>query len=101
VSARQTGAASGGGDVQRTPASRPAIVHRDAYVARTWIGGEARFHVRDPATNELLAQVPDLSDRDVDAAIAAAAAAFPAWRGKPAAFRGEKLAAIAAAMRAG
>jgi malonate-semialdehyde dehydrogenase (acetylating) / methylmalonate-semialdehyde dehydrogenase len=54
------------------------------------IGGEWRpgcssdiFDVHNPATAELLARVPLAGDRDVDDAIAAAAAAFPEWRRTP------------------
>jgi malonate-semialdehyde dehydrogenase (acetylating)/methylmalonate-semialdehyde dehydrogenase len=52
-----------------------------------WIGGKAvasssgrTGHVWDPATGELQAQVEFASAEDVDSAVAAAKAAFPAWR---------------------
>jgi malonate-semialdehyde dehydrogenase (acetylating)/methylmalonate-semialdehyde dehydrogenase len=41
------------------------------------------FDVTNPATTELLARTPMSSPADVDAAVEAAAAAFPAWRRTP------------------
>jgi aminomuconate-semialdehyde/2-hydroxymuconate-6-semialdehyde dehydrogenase len=49
----------------------------------------------DPATGQALAQVPDSDERDVDAAVAAAARAFPPWSRTPAAERSRLLLAIA------
>ncbi len=63
---------------------------RERVAAKDWkllIGGELRaaeggrtFADIDPFAVELLAQVPDASSKDVDDAVAAAAAALPAWR---------------------
>ncbi len=58
--------------------------------ARHFIGGEyvdgagARIEVRNPATGDLLASVPDATIDDVNRAVAAARASFEAgaWRGK-------------------
>jgi acyl-CoA reductase-like NAD-dependent aldehyde dehydrogenase len=52
------------------------------------IGGKpvdtaVRLDVRNPATAEIFAQVPDAGETVLDAAIAAARAAFPAWRDTP------------------
>jgi malonate-semialdehyde dehydrogenase (acetylating)/methylmalonate-semialdehyde dehydrogenase len=54
------------------------------------VGGEWRrggstelFDVFNPATSEVLAKVPLAGKQDVDAAVAAAAAAFPEWRRTP------------------
>src|SRR5579872_4044087 len=41
------------------------------------------FEVTNPATAELLARTPMSTSADVDAAVQAAAAAFPAWRRTP------------------
>ena len=41
------------------------------------------FGVINPATEEVFAQAPDASKADLDAAVAAANAAFPAWRDTP------------------
>jgi succinate-semialdehyde dehydrogenase/glutarate-semialdehyde dehydrogenase len=51
-----------------------------AYVAGHWRAGERRFNVMNPATGELLAEVPDLTADDARDAIAAAEAAGVAWR---------------------
>ncbi len=55
------------------------------YVGGTWVDAQAEStrEVRNPATDEVLARVPLSSDRDVDAAVAAASAAYPAWRSTP------------------
>lgn len=83
-----------------TAARTPTIVHRDCYVDGAWVGADARFDVRDPATGALLAAVPDLPDAAVERAIAAADRAWAGWRRVTAGERASKLAAIAAAMRA-
>jgi malonate-semialdehyde dehydrogenase (acetylating)/methylmalonate-semialdehyde dehydrogenase len=52
------------------------------YVAGAWgapLAGET-LETRNPASGELLAQVPLSGAADVDAAVSAARAAFPAWR---------------------
>ena len=56
------------------------------------IGGAAvpspdYFETVNPATQEVLAEVARGGEREVDAAVAAAKSAFPAWSGKPAAER--------------
>ncbi|HSH47031.1 MAG TPA: NAD-dependent succinate-semialdehyde dehydrogenase [Halomonas sp.] len=51
-----------------------------AYVAGQWRAGERCFNVTNPATGELLAEVPDLTAEDTRDAIAAAEAAGVAWR---------------------
>lgn len=46
------------------------------------IGASEQFDVVNPATEQVIASVPDASQADLDAAIAAARAAFPAWSAK-------------------
>jgi aldehyde dehydrogenase (NAD+) len=58
------------------------------------VSGET-IDVRDPATGELLAQVARGRAEDVDAAVAAATAAFPAWRDESPAIRADLLRAWA------
>jgi malonate-semialdehyde dehydrogenase (acetylating) / methylmalonate-semialdehyde dehydrogenase len=50
-----------------------------------WVDSTARTtgEVRNPATNELLARVPMGGAEDVDRAVQAAMAAYPAWRATP------------------
>ncbi len=49
----------------------------------------------NPATEEVIAQIPDSDGSDVDDAVAAAKAAFPAWSGTPAAERSRLLLKLA------
>src|SRR5215207_2013480 len=55
------------------------------YVGGTWTtpGDVATQEVRNPATDEVLAHVPLSGTSEVDAAVQAAAAAFPARRWTP------------------
>ncbi|MBY0490391.1 MAG: NAD-dependent succinate-semialdehyde dehydrogenase [Gemmatimonadaceae bacterium] len=52
------------------------------YIAGAWVAASdgATFAVHSPATGELLAHVPDCGVADTERAIAAAHAAWPAWR---------------------
>jgi len=58
----------------------PSLLKTDALIDGKWVPGAARFDVFDPATGLKLADVPDLGPADAQAAIAAANAAWPAWR---------------------
>ncbi len=51
-----------------------------AYIAGEWRDAANRFAVTNPATGEVLAEVPDLTAADARDAVAAAEAAWPAWR---------------------
>jgi aminomuconate-semialdehyde/2-hydroxymuconate-6-semialdehyde dehydrogenase len=53
------------------------------------------FDKTDPATGQVVARVPDGDERDVEAAVAAAARAFPAWSRTPTAERARLLLAVA------
>jgi aminomuconate-semialdehyde/2-hydroxymuconate-6-semialdehyde dehydrogenase len=50
----------------------------------------------EPATGKVYSQIPDSAAGDVDAAVAAAASAFPAWSATPAAERSQWLLKLAA-----
>jgi malonate-semialdehyde dehydrogenase (acetylating)/methylmalonate-semialdehyde dehydrogenase len=54
------------------------------YIGGRWVPSAATEHldVSNPATGESLARVPLSGAADVDAAVAAARAAFPAWRSR-------------------
>ncbi|MBL8547707.1 MAG: NAD-dependent succinate-semialdehyde dehydrogenase [Hyphomonadaceae bacterium] len=56
----------------------------DAYIDGKWRAGARRFDVFNPATQEVIARVPDLGAAETEEAIAAAHRAFPAWAAKPA-----------------
>ena len=56
------------------------------YISGSWTKSSATefFNVTNPASGELLARTPVSTKADVEAAVQAAAAAFPAWRRTPA-----------------
>ena len=62
----------------------PSLLKTDALIDGQWITGPSRFAVHDPATGLKLADVANLGPQDAQAAIAAANAAWPAWRSKTA-----------------
>jgi succinate-semialdehyde dehydrogenase/glutarate-semialdehyde dehydrogenase len=62
----------------------PTLLKTDALVNGQWVSGSSRFAVTDPATGAHLADVTNLGPTDAEAAIAAANAAWPAWRSKTA-----------------
>ena len=56
----------------------------DAYIDGQWRAGARRFPVYNPATQDVIAEVPDLGAAETEEAIAAAHAAFPPWAAKSA-----------------
>ena len=62
----------------------PSLLKTDAFINNQWIQGGSTFEVTDPATGRKLAEVANLGPQDAEAAIAAANAAWPAWRSKTA-----------------
>ena len=62
----------------------PSLLKTDALINGQWLAGTSRFDVTDPATGEKLADVANLGPLQAEAAIAAANAAWPAWRSKTA-----------------
>ena len=69
------------------------------YIGGQWLEGDATLPVINPATEALLHDAPAASDAQVDAAVQAARAAFPAWAGLSGAARGEFLRRIAQGIR--
>ena len=72
-------------DMKTSPLAQlkdPTLLKTDALVNGQWIKGSAgkRFDVLDPATGHKLADVANLGAADAEQAIAAANAAWPAWR---------------------
>jgi len=59
---------------------RPPALHN--YIGGDWVAARAgeTLEDRNPASGELIGHVPLSGDADIDAAVAAASAAFPAWR---------------------
>ncbi|WP_394756392.1 NAD-dependent succinate-semialdehyde dehydrogenase [Rhodoferax sp.] len=62
----------------------PTLLKTDALINGQWIQGSTRFDVTDPATGVKLADVANLGPAEAEQAIAAANAAWPAWRSKTA-----------------
>ena len=62
----------------------PSLLKTDALINGQWIAGASRFDVLDPATGHKLADVANLGPAETEAAIAAANAAWPAWKAKTA-----------------
>ena len=60
----------------------PSLLKTDALINGQWVPGSARFDVNDPSNGNKLADVANLGPQDAEAAIAAANAAWPAWRKK-------------------
>ena len=72
-------------DTQTSPLALlkdPSLLKTDALINGQWVAGNSRFDVHDPATGARLADVANLGPADAEAAIAAANAAWPAWRNK-------------------
>src|SRR3989442_9504680 len=67
------------------------------YVDGNWVkpAGDEWFDVINPATTQRIARVPQAGKADVDAAVAAARAAFPGWCGLPGHVRARYLYALA------
>ncbi len=63
-----------------------SLLRSDAFIDGAWVGADdgARFPVTDPANGALLTEVPDLGAAETERAVAAAKAAWPAWRAKTA-----------------
>jgi succinate-semialdehyde dehydrogenase/glutarate-semialdehyde dehydrogenase len=85
-----------------TQATRPelsetGLVRHEALVGGQWVAADdgRTFAVANPATGEVLAEVPRLGAAETRRAVEAAAAAFPAWRDRPAAQRARILRAFA------
>jgi succinate-semialdehyde dehydrogenase / glutarate-semialdehyde dehydrogenase len=62
------------------------LFRQQAYIAGRWCEADngTSFRVINPATGEVLAQVPDMGAAETRRAIEAAKAAWPEWRRKPA-----------------
>lgn len=74
-------------DMKTSPLSLlkdPTLLKTDALINGRWVGGATRFAVHDPATGAKLAEVPNLGVNEAEQAIAAAEAAWPAWRSRTA-----------------
>lgn len=74
-------------DMKASPLAQlkdPTLLKTDALINGQWVAGSSRFDVLDPATGQKLADVANLGPADAEAAIAAANAAWGAWKNKTA-----------------
>ena len=60
----------------------PSLIKHQGLINGQWVSGSNTFRVDDPATGAELAQVANLGAAHAEQAIAAANAAWPAWRAK-------------------
>jgi succinate-semialdehyde dehydrogenase/glutarate-semialdehyde dehydrogenase len=67
-----------------TKLNDPSLLKTDALINGQWVPGSSRFAVTDPATGAHLADVANLGPAEAEVAIAAANAAWPAWKAKTA-----------------
>ncbi len=81
-------------DMKASPLAQlkdPTLLKTDALINGAWVQGSSRFAVHDPATGQHLADVANLGPAEAEAAIAAANAAWPAWKNKTAKERSQIL----------
>jgi succinate-semialdehyde dehydrogenase / glutarate-semialdehyde dehydrogenase len=74
-------------DMKTSPLAQlkdPSLLKTDALINGQWVAGNSRFDITDPATGAVLADVANLGPAETEAAIAAANAAWPAWKAKTA-----------------
>ena len=64
----------------RAALREPSLLKTQALIAGDWVGAAEGVAVRDPASGELLAEVPRLGAADAERAIEAAAGAWDGWK---------------------
>jgi succinate-semialdehyde dehydrogenase/glutarate-semialdehyde dehydrogenase len=74
-------------DIATLTKSRPDLARADLWREAAFVGGQWRTSQRtiavdNPATGEVIGQVPDFGAAEADEAVAAAKAAFAGWRAK-------------------
>ncbi|RFO98920.1 succinate-semialdehyde dehydrogenase (NADP(+)) [Rhodoferax lacus] len=62
----------------------PSLLKTDALINGQWVAGASRFDVLDPSNGRKLVDVANLGPAETEQAIAAANAAWPAWKAKTA-----------------
>ncbi len=68
-------------EIERIGLSRPDLVREQAFIGGRWVGHDQQIAVINPANGRTLGAVPRLGAQAAEQAVAAAHAAFPAWRG--------------------
>ena len=62
----------------------PSLFKTDSLINGQWVAGSSRFEVTDPSNGQHLTTVANLGAQEAEQAIAAANAAWPAWKSKTA-----------------
>ncbi|MFA4892429.1 NAD-dependent succinate-semialdehyde dehydrogenase [Brevundimonas sp.] len=75
----------------RLALKRPDLLREAAWINGAWVTGETLIEVTNPATGKVLGVVPALGEAETQDAVAAAAAAFPAWAARSARERSQIL----------
>jgi malonate-semialdehyde dehydrogenase (acetylating)/methylmalonate-semialdehyde dehydrogenase len=89
-------------DAAMSAATTPSVRLIDNYIGGKWTpaSGTDELDVTNPATGDVLARVPLSSSSDLDAAVSAARAALPEWRGVSVIARSQLLFALREGMQA-
>ncbi len=74
--------------LSRPQLARPDLWREAAFVGGAWATSDRTIAVDNPATGEVIGQVPDFGAAEADAAVAAAAAAFAEWKARTGKERG-------------
>ncbi|OMH37970.1 NAD-dependent succinate-semialdehyde dehydrogenase [Motiliproteus sp. MSK22-1] len=69
----------------------PTLLRTGAFINGRWLSSDETIEVTNPATGEILAEVPDFGQVEARSAIRAADVAWPLWREKTAAERSRML----------
>jgi 5-carboxymethyl-2-hydroxymuconic-semialdehyde dehydrogenase len=77
--------------MRRSPVERTKTVQIQHLINGTAVASAEYFDAVNPATQEVLAQVARGGEKEIDAAVGAAKAAFPRWASRPAAERAKLL----------
>ena len=67
------------------------MIRSDLYINGEWVPTAKRHPVYDPSDNSVITEIAVAGDKEVDAALEAAATAFPTFAKMPARARGEIL----------
>jgi len=83
--------------VRGVTAVEPALLYRQAYVDGKWVDADSRetFPVTNPATGEVVAEVPRMGAAETRRALAAAERALPEWKHRTAKDRARVLRRLA------
>ncbi|MBU1986607.1 MAG: aldehyde dehydrogenase family protein, partial [Proteobacteria bacterium] len=58
----------------------PALFRQECYINGAWVTAQESFEVVDPADGRIVGRVPSLGQEATKQTIAAASAAYPAWK---------------------